>query len=512
MRKLISLLLALIMVFSMAALVACSDDTPDTNTDQPSNTPNTPSTPSGGVDTDDDEPDEDARIPLDLPEVNYGGAKFHMVEWTANDHYDGGTVWLPWHEGDVTEESDDLMSSAVFARNAYVEEKYGVKITQEYVNVNGGANAQRLLLDNQTGENGIQLTTTRSLEAWTLIESGLLYDMNEFAGDILHTDQPWWVQDAVNSYILGDSLYVCSTEMQLRDKGATAVLFFNTKIATDHELTYLYDLMDDGEWTFEMMISANEIVAADRDGDDLINTRQDMWGSVGADDTIFYLFAGAGQKFAHIDDEGYLAYDFGNKESILVMQEIFEEFMYADWYLNGYLNKLPGEGGGFKEDLTLFNFSLVKNAYTDLRDMETPFGVLPIPKYDEDQDDYCSLVWLHHDSVLGIPSAATNPEMCATILEALSYEGYYTVTPVLYETLLYNRLAKTEEARRGFETVFATRVYDPGQYWEGKAGLTGKILRYTATGTSGIATVWSSYESAVESQVETINDFIDESR
>ena len=74
MKKLISLLLALIMVFSMAALVACSDDTPDTNTDQPGGSENTPSTPSGDACTSDDGSDEDARIPLGLPQVNYGGA------------------------------------------------------------------------------------------------------------------------------------------------------------------------------------------------------------------------------------------------------------------------------------------------------------------------------------------------------------------------------------------------------------------------------------------------------
>jgi hypothetical protein len=510
MKNLVSLLLALLMVLSTLALAACSDDTPDTTPETPSDTPSdTPSTP----DADEDEPATDARLPLDLPDVYYGdGTTFHVIEWTANSNFDAGTVWLPWHECDASEEDEDLLGTAVFARNAFVEEKYGIEITQEYVNVNAGENIQRLLVDNQTGENSIQLTTARSFEAWGLVDSGLLFDMNQYAGEILHTDKPWWVQDAVASYTLGDSLYLCATEMQLRDKGATSLIFYNTQIAEDYELGYLFDMMEDGEWTMETMISACEIVAGDRDGDDLINTRADMWGVTGADDASFMLYAGAGLKFAEINEEGYLDYRFGSKDSILTMTDIFEQVMYADWYLNGYVNPLPGEGGGFGENLAFCVFSLAKSAYIDLRDEDIPFGVLPVPKYDEDQENYSSLVWMHHDSVLGIPSGAADTEMCAIILEALSYEGYYTVTPVLYDTLLYNRLAKTEEARRGFEVVFETRVYDPGQFWEVNPSFGDKVLRHTATGNAGIASLWSANESAVMAHVKTINDFIDETR
>ena len=509
MKRIFALLLALVTVASMLALLACGND----QGSQPS-TPNTPTTP-----TKPDEPQDpaDTRIPLDLPDRYYGrtnGDKesFHMLEWTANNWFEAGNVWLPWHEGDTSEEAEDLLGAAVFARNAYVEEQYGVEITQEYVEVNDGKHLSRLRLDNTTSSNEIQLVTMRSLEAWSYVESGLLYDMNTFAGEILHTDQPWWVQDAVESYTLGDSLYLCATEMLLRDKGATALMFFNPTLAADYGLGNLYDLMDSGDWTFEAMISASDIVSSDRDGDDLLNSRQDLWGITGADDTIFYLFAGADQKFAHIDEDGYLVYDFGGKESILLMEEIFEEIMYADWYQNSYVNNLPGEGGGFSENLALFNFSLLKGADISMREVEFDYGVLPIPKYDYSQEDYRSLVWVHHDCVLGIPSATFDPEMASVILEALSYESYYTLTPVLYDTLLYGRLSKTEDARRGYETVVATRVYDPGQYWEGKAGLTGKILRHTATETTGFATIWASYEGSIQSQLDVINDFIDETR
>jgi hypothetical protein len=351
----------------------------------------------------------------------------------------------------------------------------------------------------------------RSLNVWTMIESGLYLDMNEYAGEILHTDQPWWPQDSVASFTLGNSLYVSATEMLLRDKAATAAVYFNTKLAHDHGLDHFYSLVEDGYWTMEDMISACDIVATDQDGDDLINTAKDIWGIVNGDDPIFYLYAAAGQKFGHINEDGYLVNDFGSADSIHITQDIFEKVMYADWYANTYVKTNWGwpEGGAFKNDLSLFYFHMVKNSYLDLREMETEYGILPAPKYSTDQDDYSSLVWTHHDCVVGIPSATFDPEMSAIILEALSYEGYYTVTPVLYETLLFNRMAKSAEARRSLEIIFATRVYDPGQYWIATDSFTGKLLRHTATGTTGIASLWDSYEGATNTHIDKVNAFIE---
>ena len=136
-----------------------------------------------------------------------------------------------------------------------------------------------------------------------------------------------------------------------------------------------------------------------------------------------------------------------------------------------------------------------------------------MPKADSLQEDYRSLVWIHHDSVLGIPSAVWDPEMACIILEALSYEGYYTVTPVLIETLIYGRLAKTEEAKNSFETIFNSRVYDAGQFWNtGYDGLidgSESLLRHTKTGNASIMTVWERYRSSTEARVAEVNKFID---
>ncbi|MBO5898107.1 MAG: hypothetical protein J6R04_03755, partial [Clostridia bacterium] len=436
--------------------------------------------------------------------------KVHIIQWSVSGIVDSGTGWIPWEEGDVVEYLGSIMDQAVYARNAWVEEQLGVTITAEYVSVNQGYD-NRLRQDYTTSGNEFQLATLRSRNVWPLIETGMYVDMNQYAGEILHTDQPWWPADAVASYTLGDSLYVCVTEMLMRDKGATSCVFFNTRIANDHGMNYFYDLVENQEWTMEYMISAGEVVATSLDGDDLMNSARDLWGVEGGE-ASYQLYAGGGYKFAHIDDDGYLAYDFGTPETILAMQRIYEDYMYQDW---NYISHMPvadapSEGGLFLIEQALFANMGIKNGYLDYRKMETDYGILPVPMLEEGQDRYYSLVAVHHDSTVGIPAGALDPELAATVLEMISYDSYYTVRPVLYETLLLNRLAKSEESKRSLEIVLDTRVYDPGQYWDLENNLQGGkgFFRLSQTGNANIASVWDSWEGATMEQVGVVNDFI----
>lgn len=504
MKRIITLMLALLTVLAM--LVACGNDKTD-QPDQP-DAPTTPTTP--------DTPNEDGasnRIPLELPDLHYGGnANIHILQYTTGGVTDPGTGQVPWEEGDVEEYSDDMMQSAIFARNAWVEEQLGVVITAEYVTVENNAFQNRMYQDFTTTANEIQLATLRARTILPVVEAGLYYDMNEFAGDILHTDQPWWPEDAVASYTLGDSLFVCATEMLLRDKGATKAIFFNTKLANDYGLTMLYDYVDMGDWTVELLIDACTVVSTSLDGDGLINSVEDIWGLT-SQRKPYMFFIGGGYKFAHVNEDGYIAYDFGTKETILAVQKIYEDVIYAEWNHTGdvALEGMPANGL-FSVDKALFSGTQVKAGLVSYGYMETEYGILPVPKLEDNQDDYYSWVSCHGDSTVGIAAGALDPEMCAMALEMLSYEGYYSVTPLLYENLLLYRMAKSEESKRSMEIIFDTRTYDPGQYWDSEFNLHGDLFHLSKSFNSNIAGIWASWEKTTMEQIGKINDFIDESR
>ena len=510
MKKYLSLWLATLMVLAaLVGMVACSDpNDPNGPNDGPGTTPGTGETPGQ---------DSKERIPLTFPQAsyNFNDANYNILEWACGGQDTAGDSWIPWEEGDVDQLDGGMLSQAVFDRNAWVEENFGVNITKEYVSVDASvSHITRMRQNRETSSNEFQLVTQRSRNLITMVQENLMFDMNTMAGTILHTDQPWWVQNSIASYTLGAHLYVASTEMLLRDKGATAALYFNQTLAEDYiDLPNFFDLVDEKEWTFDNMIAACEIVSGSLDGDDLMNSGEDMWGVIGGDDPVFFLYAATGRQFAHIDEGGYMEYDFGySDESITVMKEIFDDFMYADWYLNTAVDKTiisNYEGKVFPDGHSLFSGGMVKSV-NDLSEMQDLYGILPYPMYDEDQENFSSLVWIHDDSILGIPADVADAEMCAVVLEALSWESYYSVYPIFYDTILMDRAARDADSKRMLQLIFQTRIYDPGQYWDTTTGLqhADGLLRLTARENSDIMSVWKTYEDAVVDCVKEINKMI----
>ena len=502
-KRLSVLMLATIMALSAVFATACADESQ-------------PEEPAPDEQPVEEQPEpvepQPERLPLDLPEVNYDGSEVHFIAWSLSGQVDPGSGCIPWEEIDVEKYSGDLLGDAIYDRNATVEEQYGVVITNEYVSVDQGYDTK--IRNNATsGDDMYQVMTLHSYSITTFILEKLMADMYEL--DHIHTDQIWWNQNSVDAYTLGSTLYFAAPEMLLRDKGATAALYYNSKVAVDNGIDDLYDLVKSGEWTWETLIDYSEQVCTSLDGDDLMNTIDDQWGIVGSDSDVFRLFSGTGTEFAHIDEDGLIAYDFGDEESILKMQEVFEEFIYSDFFAHQNLidfKNLPVTVP-FVNDLALFTIAGVREVNT-FRAMESDYGILPVPKYDEDQEDYSSLVWVHDDCVLGIPDAVAEKDMVALVIEALSYYSWYDVYPKFYDTVIVGRSTRDEQSKEMLEIVFRTRLYDPGQFWDcgiGASGIQDKYLRLPSTRASNIASIWQSYEGKVSRHFDDINTIVEDS-
>ena len=502
MTRLAALLMALMMLLGTLVLTACANDTEEDKGSSEGNTPDT---------TEKDPVEEDeSRIPLDyLPADTYGGTEIHVLEWSANGQTDVGTGWIPWEEIDVDMGDGDPINNAIYDRNGVVEETYDVEITKEYISVDGGF--ETTFRNNEaSGDQAFQMITMRTVGIVGMCMDGMMANMFELPN--LHTDMPWWNQDSVRSYTMGDALYFAAPEMLLRDKGATAVMYFNQKIVDDNGIEDLYAVAEAGEWTLDLMIEYAEMVSADLDGDDMVSSGEDMYGLYGGNrDIPHFLYMGAGMKFAEIDDEGYLVMDF-DEDDITVWQDILDYVMYSDFYYQGNVNKslLPEGFKAFQGDKCLFQLNLVKDVL-GLRNMQSMYGVLPVPKYDEYQENYASLVWMHHDCVLGIPGSCQNTDAISVVLEHMSYISYYDVYPIFYDTIILGKSVRDEQSKEMLKLAFAARSFDPGQYWLADKGM-GSFLTLVETNQHHVSSVWASVKTMLEKGVEDFNEKIDELR
>ena len=97
--------------------------------------------------------------------------------------------------------------------------------------------------------------------------------------------------------------------------------------------------------------------------------------------------------------------------------------------------------------------------------MESNFGIVPIPKYDENQENYHSLVNPFTGVLLGVPKSADDLERVSIILEALAAESKYTLQPAYYDVVLQRKYVRDDESSEMLDIIFGSRVYDIGGFY-----------------------------------------------
>ena len=89
-----------------------------------------------------------------------------------------------------------------------------------------------------------------------------------------------------------------------------------------------------------------------------------------------------------------------------------------------------------------------------MRNMEDEYGVVPMPKYDRNQDGYYTLL---HDqfTVVAIPTTVVDErlDMVSAVMEAMSVAGYEIVKPVYYEDTLRTKLASDPQTSLMLEII-----------------------------------------------------------
>ena len=87
-----------------------------------------------------------------------------------------------------------------------------------------------------------------------------------------------------------------------------------------------------------------------------------------------------------------------------------------------------------------------------LRDMNDDFGIIPMPKLNEAQENYTSYI---HDgsSAFTIPVTAQNTEVTAAYLEAMSAESYRLVTPAYFETAIKAKYSRDSETSQMLDLI-----------------------------------------------------------
>ena len=150
----------------------------------------------------------------------------------------------------------------------------------------------------------------------------------------------------------------------------------------------------------------------------------------------------------------------------------------------------------FKNGQYTFYISFLRECFDSLRDMEYAYGVLPMPKYDEKQKDYYTVVDGGAD-ILTVPATAQNTDMIGAAVEALSALSYKEVLPAYINMALEQKGTRDEESIEMLRSILDSRVIDFSYLYDCGKGWIGKLPKIIVNAESISSTI-ASNQSAME--------------
>ena len=444
------------------------------------------------VDTSDSQPEETTAATrlTELGSKNFENRKFTIMD--AND-YPATNIIYP---GDSL--NGDIINDALYNRNAKIEDLYKIKI--EYVHMDPaktGAEAvrQSVLAGDQAYDliNSTILASTLS----PLSTEGILANLADIP--YLSLDKPWWSTLMYENLSLNGKIYFTSGDISYRIYLAPHVAYINSVLLDSYNIdTDVYDLVLNGKWTVDELFSMTKQYDQDLDGDGSMNTDNDFFGLVMQDNVLCSnaLVVGAGVSLSDVGKDG-LTVSLGNENTLNVVEKLkklaIENYSYANQ--NDIYQK------AFSEDRAIVCIHLMSTVINDkLRNMDSDFLIVPVPKYDEKQESYRSLVNAWNNAFVAIPKNA-DEEFSGFLTEAMAYESYASVRPKFYELALKEKATRDERAKEMIDIITETAYLDFNAIYDFGSSTT--ILRNAIWDDRPIASELASAKSVIESSIAT---------
>lgn len=436
-RRLSLILAAMLLCTCGCGSTTSSDNPTDLDTSSEITGTGTETETSGGI------------VPPDIEAVDCGGAEYSILCKSP------GGYTFPYSEFLAEEQNGETMNDAIYHRNIAIEEKYNLKLTAiEDSNVRGKAKSSIL-----AGDSSFDLVMPMTAEAFAMTLEGLLCDISLIP--YVSIESPWWHAGISNNTSIGGRNYFISGDLNLSMLNGVGVTYFNKELASKYNIGDIYQTVRDGKWTLDRFSEYCKGITQDLNGDTVLNG-DDMFGLTCNAFVWQPLFSGTASRIIEKDDDDipYLAWD--NERNIAVIEKLISLLNDRDSTI--LVNQFPvlQDSGGwgnasikmFTEDRALFWIEIIYGVL-QLRDMNTDFGLLPMPKYDESQPEYTSYIHANWTSTCCVPVTADNLDLTGRILEDMAYQSYLTVRPAYYEITLKGKVSRDNESGEMLDIIYS---------------------------------------------------------
>lgn len=424
MKNSVRLLSALLAALMMAVLFACTK------------TPSEQKGTDGGTTATGDETHFVADY---LPTDTYDGRSFRVGIFDVEGSYDI-----------AAEDATNTVHKAVYDRNNLIEDRYDIDIKEVKV-ADTYDDAFYAYQDYYLSSEDVYDVCKQIMRnAWMAVVAGMVLPVDQLP--YCDTEQEWYLKYVNDALEINDTLFFAYTYEADTVIRALMAVFFNKSILNDMQNAEdLYQLVENGTWTIDKMHEIAMDARNDANGDGEFNIDDDVYGIITENDMyVPSMWMGADLKLVEKDAELGMPYfaASGNEKFLDLLNKAYGYYTTDNLVFDGF-TMIGHKTETIAEDVKYFtqNHSLFYMGgiyqWESMTDMEADFGLLPLPKYDEAQENYYSRVCDGHANCVPL----VNPDLAFTsvILEALAVESLNINVPAYFEDAIQNRYLRDPE-------------------------------------------------------------------
>ncbi|MDD2269625.1 MAG: hypothetical protein PHY15_08825 [Eubacteriales bacterium] len=366
-----------------------------------------------------------------LPVKDFGGRDF--VIFCRTEHK---------YEFAESETATDFINDVIQKRNDIVEDRFGVNIKTFDVIGNWGPHTDfftTLRSHLQSGEDEYQLVAGYAAIIPAMISEGIFQNWKDI--DYIDLDQPWWSSDLNDELTINNKLFLLTGDISITLWENMCAMFYNKTLAKDATLPDLYELVRDGEWTYDKMTEYARLATKD-DGNGVVG-KEDTFGYISAKTTQVDIYQDAFDlSVTQKNSQGVPEFTMNNQKTSQAVTMLYDFLCQSDYTYTDFTTTV--ETTADQEQYTMFGegralFIPARLQWGEyINQYQIEYGILPMPKFDVEQTSYYSSS-IDNFSMVAVPYTVQDTEFVGIITEALCAESYRNVVEDYYQTILRSR-------------------------------------------------------------------------
>ena len=366
---------------------------------------------------------------------------------------------------EVEKITGEILNDLVYERNTVVSEDLDI----EFVVIDGGPFDQvisKLTQQVSTQGNDYDMFTGHKVAFMNCVPGNYLYDLNTI--DTMDLTKPYWDQACRQDLSLLGKNFMMTGDIDPASMLISACFVFNKELNEELGKTEPYELVDNGQWTLDTYLTQVKDVSQDLNNDGVMSYTDDRFSNtIWSLDGGFSMFYGAGAKFVTINDLGEPELTYNSEHVINIYEKLYKAIVTekAFWLSRDEIGSYGVNYAIFTGGRALYCVITLSKITTMLADMETDYGIVPVPKYDEAQPEYLSFVNGASPFAM-VAQNAKDVDFIGSVLEAMAAYNYDNITPKMFEIVTKLQSARDPDSSRMVDYIIRNRIYDFGYFIE----------------------------------------------